>query len=62
MSAKTQVNSKMLLSAIKLHPLYKQIKGRSKMKKAELIKAINKLITREQLVENNLEKLVANLK
>jgi hypothetical protein len=34
----------MLLSAIKQHPLYKEIKGRSKMKNAELIKAINKLI------------------
>ena len=47
MPAKTQVNSKMLLSAIKQHPLYKQVKGRSKMKKAELIKAINKLINNQ---------------
>ena len=47
MSAKNQVNSKMLLSAIKQHPLYKQVKGRSKMKKAELITAINKLINNQ---------------
>ena len=37
----------MLLSAIKQHPLYKQVKGRSKMKKAELITAINKLINNQ---------------
>jgi len=47
MSAKNQVNSTMLLSAIKQHPLYKQVKGRSKMKKAELITAINKLINNQ---------------
>ena len=39
------LDSKMTLKQIKSHHLYKSIKGRSKMKKAQLIKAINDLIS-----------------
>lgn len=38
------LDSTMTLKQIKSHHLYKSIKGRSKMKKAQLIKAINDLI------------------
>ena len=44
MHVNQKLHSKILLSVIKKHPLYKQVKGRSKMKKAELINAINQLI------------------
>ncbi len=39
------LDSTMTLKQIKSHHLYKSIKGRSKMKKAQLIKAINDLIS-----------------
>ena len=43
------LNNKLTVKIIKQHPLYKKIKGRSKMKKAELIKEINKLLSQSSV-------------